>query len=66
MDWFGHSGNRVRLVFLFAVPETDGASYLTLISGLAKLSQQPRQADRLLQAPDSETMFDILHQAQLP
>jgi mannitol/fructose-specific phosphotransferase system IIA component (Ntr-type) len=66
MKWFGDTVHRVKLVFLVAVPETDGASYLTLISGLAKLSQHPLRVESLLQAPDSKAIFEILHQIHLP
>jgi mannitol/fructose-specific phosphotransferase system IIA component (Ntr-type) len=64
--WFGDSETRVQLVFLFAVPEADCASYLTLISGLAKLSQNMTLAESLLQAPDSRAIFEILDQVPLP
>jgi mannitol/fructose-specific phosphotransferase system IIA component (Ntr-type) len=65
MDWFGSPANRVQLIFLFAVPETDGAGYLALISALARLSQRPRQAESLLHASDSNTIFDLLQQIQI-
>jgi mannitol/fructose-specific phosphotransferase system IIA component (Ntr-type) len=65
MDWFGGPANRVQLVFLFAVPENDGADYLGLISALAKLSQRKRDAGKLLQASDSNTIFELLQQIHI-
>jgi mannitol/fructose-specific phosphotransferase system IIA component (Ntr-type) len=66
LDWLQHGGEPVQLIFLFAVPETDGVSYLTLISGLAKLSQDPIRMERLLRAPDNQAMLEVLKQIRLP
>ena len=65
LNWPGAGGVAVRLVFLFAVPEADGASYLTLISGLAKLSRDPARCQSLLQAPDPQAIFEVLQQVPL-
>ena len=58
--WFG--GERVNVVFLFAVPESEAAAYLSLISGLARLSQDSLRLARLGDAPDSRAMFEVLQQ----
>jgi mannitol/fructose-specific phosphotransferase system IIA component (Ntr-type) len=65
MDWFGNPANRIQLVFLFAVPESDGAGYLALISALARLSRRPQQAEGLLRASDSKAIFGILQQVHI-
>jgi mannitol/fructose-specific phosphotransferase system IIA component (Ntr-type) len=63
--WFGPSGNRVSIVVLAAVPEKEAAAYLNLVSGLARLSQERTRAARLLQAPDSESILELLGQVHL-
>ena len=65
LDWFGQSAERVHMVFLFAVPETAAANYLALVSGLARLNQDPAQLEKLFCAPDGGAMFEILGQIQL-
>jgi nitrogen PTS system EIIA component len=65
LDWFGQSAERVQMVFLFAVPETAAAKYLTLVSGLAKLNQDPAMLEKLFYAPDSAAMFEVLDQIKL-
>jgi hypothetical protein len=39
---------------------------MALISGLAKLSQDPAQVERLFQAPDSQALLEVLRQIRLP
>jgi mannitol/fructose-specific phosphotransferase system IIA component (Ntr-type) len=65
LTWFGNVGNPVNVAFLFAVPENETASYLRLISGLAKFSQDPLRVQRLLQATDGRTMFELLQKFPL-
>ena len=62
--WFG--GEPVNMVFLFAVPESQAAAYLSLISGLASLAQDRLRLERLADAPDSETMLEVLREIFLP
>jgi mannitol/fructose-specific phosphotransferase system IIA component (Ntr-type) len=62
--WFG--GERVAMVFLFAVPESGGADYLSLISGLAKLSQDHPRCERPGGAPHGMAMFEGLRSLPLP
>lgn len=72
---FGHSDepfawsprfiHPVRLVFLLAVPATDSTNYLTLLSGLARLSADNRLLDTLRTASDAARIYDILLQASL-
>jgi mannitol/fructose-specific phosphotransferase system IIA component (Ntr-type) len=64
LPWFG--GELVSLVFLFAVPESDAAAYLSLIAGLAKLGQDHGLLERLGDAPDDRTMFEVLRGIPLP
>ena len=62
--WFG--GEPVNMVFLFAVPESQAAAYLSLISGLASLAQDRLRLERLADAPDSRAMFEVLREISLP
>ena len=64
LPWFG--GEPVSLVFLFAVPECDAGTYLSLLAGLAKLGQDEARLERLVDAPDSETMFELLRETPIP
>ena len=64
LAWFG--GQAVSWVFLFAVPESDGAAYLNLISALARFSQDRWRLERLADALDSQSMFDVLREVPLP
>jgi mannitol/fructose-specific phosphotransferase system IIA component (Ntr-type) len=65
LTWFGDTGELVSVVFLFAVPESETASYLRLLSGFSRLSRDPLIVQRLLQASDSRMMFDLLEQIPL-
>ena len=63
LAWFGQSSQPARLIFLFAVPESESAAYLALVSALARLSQNRRIADQLLDAPDANALLEILQRA---
>ena len=65
LEWLGRSGQLVRLVFLFTVPETDPTTYLALGSALARLGMDPVLLEALLLAPDGQAMFDILKRVPL-
>jgi mannitol/fructose-specific phosphotransferase system IIA component (Ntr-type) len=52
--------NRVQIVFLFAVPQNEVGTYLRVVSGLARLSQNPARMQRLLTAPDANGMLEEL------
>jgi PTS system fructose-specific IIC component len=60
VSWCGKSSWPVRLVFLLAVPATDAASYLHLLSCLARLGQQPALVAELLDAETAEQMSLVL------
>jgi len=64
LAWFG--GEPVCMVFLFAVPESEAMAYLSLIAGLARLGQDRLRLERLGDAPDSLTMFEVLREIPLP
>jgi mannitol/fructose-specific phosphotransferase system IIA component (Ntr-type) len=61
------SGNpvAVRLVFLLAVPATDAAGYLHLLSSLARLGQQPSLLAELQLAREAEGMLKVLKKNSL-
>lgn len=62
--WFG-AVHAVRLIFLVAVPETAAAEYLTVVAGLARLSQDRARFGQLLEAPDAEAMLAVLARIEL-
>jgi len=55
----------VQLVFLLAVPATDAASYLHLLSSLARLGRNPETLAELLAASDASTVLAVLRKIKL-
>jgi mannitol/fructose-specific phosphotransferase system IIA component (Ntr-type) len=55
----------VRLVFLLAVPATDAAAYLHLLSGFARLGRNQETLVELLAASDASTALTILRKIKL-
>ena len=66
LDWFGAKSANVRLVFLFVVPESEAGLYLKVLSAFARLGQDRERMQKLLTAPDGETMFEILRGSNFP
>ena len=65
LGWGGRASGSVRLVFLIAVPATDSAQYLLLISGLARLAKDPRLVEKIHAARDTFQMVEVLRQVEL-
>ena len=63
--WGSSEWAPVRLVFLSAVPSTDAADYLCLLSGLTRLSNQPALIQQLHEAKNPDEMFAVLKQVKL-
>ena len=63
VDWGG--GHPVHIVFLLAVPATDAACYLSLLSTLTRLGKDHDIRDRLLAAEDSAQLFSVLKTVEL-
>jgi mannitol/fructose-specific phosphotransferase system IIA component (Ntr-type) len=55
----------VQLVFLLAVPATDAASYLHLLSSLARLGRNHAILAELLVAPDASGVLAVLRKIKL-
>jgi mannitol/fructose-specific phosphotransferase system IIA component (Ntr-type) len=55
----------VRLVFLLAVPATDAAAYLHLLSSLARLGQNHEVLAELLVASDTSGVLAVLRKIKL-
>ncbi len=55
----------VQMVFLLAVPETDVRGYMTLMTGLARLSKNKGLQDTLMRASDSFEVLNVLRQVTL-
>jgi mannitol/fructose-specific phosphotransferase system IIA component (Ntr-type) len=60
LTWFNSDGLRVRVVFLFVVPESEAMSYLRLVSALARLSGDASVCAQLLAAPDAAAILRLL------
>lgn len=65
LGWGPKATRSVRLVFLIAIPATDSAEYLLLISGFARMSKDARLLARLYTAQDTFQMLEVLQQVQL-
>jgi len=65
LAWVPKGSPSVRLVFLFAVPATDAAAYLLLISRLARLTRETFLVEKLLKAGDTPEILDLLNQIKL-
>ena len=65
MVWMAKDKQRVQLVFLLAVPETDARAYMTVISGLTRLSKDARSMEGLLKAADTFEMIEVLKQVKV-
>jgi mannitol/fructose-specific phosphotransferase system IIA component (Ntr-type) len=55
----------VQLIFLLAVPATDAASYLHLLSSLARLGRNPETLAKLLTASDASSVLAVLGKIKL-
>jgi nitrogen PTS system EIIA component len=60
------SNQRVNLVFLFAIPETDAQAYMNLIISLGRLSNAMQLVEQLLKADNAVEMLNVLKQVKLP
>jgi mannitol/fructose-specific phosphotransferase system IIA component (Ntr-type) len=63
--WSPTAAHPVRLVFLLAVPATDSASYLRVISGLARFAREPQLVEQMHAAQDALQMLAVLRQASV-
>ena len=64
--WSARNRRPVQLVFLLAVPATESACYLLLLSRLARLGQDAETVARLLAADDAPALLAVLAEARLP
>lgn len=62
--WSVKGSQPVRLVFLLAVPATESACYLHLLSRLVRLGQTPETVARLVDAPDAPALLEILRETR--
>lgn len=65
LRWGHQTAGSVRLVFLLAVPATDAAQYLLVISGLARLSRDAGLVARLNEAANAHQMHEVLREVGL-
>ena len=65
IHWGSPEWAPVRLVFLSAVPATDAADYLCLLSALTRFSKQAALVENLHQAKNSAEMLAVLKQVKL-
>jgi mannitol/fructose-specific phosphotransferase system IIA component (Ntr-type) len=63
--WFHEGGIRPQTVFLFAVPEGEARTYLSLVAAVARLNQNRVLLEQLRRAPDGKSMFKVLEQVHL-
>jgi mannitol/fructose-specific phosphotransferase system IIA component (Ntr-type) len=65
LNWGAKVGHSVRLIFLIAVPATESAQYLSLVSGLARLAKDGQLVEKLRTAEDAMQMFEVLQHMEL-
>ena len=65
ITWGARGSWTVQFVFLVAVPASDSASYLQLLAGIARLSQQPEQLAQLRTATGVNGVLAVLEQVRL-
>ena len=66
LTWLGEQKASVKIVWLFAVPESETRAYLNLIASIARFSQNAVLVDQLTTAVDASAIFDVLLQSPLP
>jgi mannitol/fructose-specific phosphotransferase system IIA component (Ntr-type) len=59
LSWGDCLGARVEMVFLMAIPEDAAAQYLSVLSGLARLSRDAALMNRLREAADIKAVLDV-------
>lgn len=65
LRWGAKPDRSVRLVFLLAIPETESAQYLSLMSGLARVAKDRRLVEELLAGRVNSQMFEIFRRVEL-
>ncbi len=63
--WGARGSSPVQFIFLLAVPATDAAAYLHLLSSLARLGQQPQLLAKLRDATSVEGILAVLQRIPL-
>jgi mannitol/fructose-specific phosphotransferase system IIA component (Ntr-type) len=63
--WGLKEASSVEYIFLLAVPSTDGANYLSLLSGIADFGRRADQLARLHAAADEHSIFEIFKSINL-
>lgn len=66
LTWLGEQKASVKIVWLFAVPESETRAYLSLIASIARFSQNALLMDQLAKAVDASAIFNILLQTSFP
>jgi mannitol/fructose-specific phosphotransferase system IIA component (Ntr-type) len=65
LQWVAQTAEKVKVVFLLAVPGTNFGAYLTVIAGLARLNKDSGLRESFVKARDSFEMFEILKQVKV-
>src|SRR6185503_5648757 len=65
LSWGPRAARSVQLIFLMAVPATDSTQYLSLISGLARLTKEHRIVETLHAAQDTFQIIEVLRRVEL-
>jgi len=63
--WGGKSSAPIQFIFLLAVPATDAAGFLQLLSALARLGQQEPLLARLRAEVSAEAIFKLFEQVKV-
>lgn len=63
--WSAKSSWPVQMIFLLAVPATESARYLQLLSSMSRLAQNPEVIGKMIAAPDDSALFAIFETVRL-
>lgn len=65
VSWGVKGSWAVQFIFLVAVPASDSATYLQLLAGIARLSQQPELIAELRKATGAEDLLAVFERVRL-
>jgi mannitol/fructose-specific phosphotransferase system IIA component (Ntr-type) len=65
LTWGAKGSLPVSFVFLVAVPATDAAAYLQLLSGLVRLGEKSEWLHQLRRARNPKELYEVLKQVRL-
>ncbi|MBN1974591.1 MAG: cation:proton antiporter [Sedimentisphaerales bacterium] len=63
IDWDSPDGKEAQLIFLILTPQSDDETQVQILGHIARVMSDSSVREELNNAPDSATMWDIIHKA---